>query len=62
MAGPAGGSPEKPVGTVFIALAAGETTSVREFHFEGTRRDIRRRSADEALLFVLDHLEGRVNG
>lgn len=62
IAGPAGGSPEKPVGTVFISLAAAETTSVREFRFEGTRRDIRRRSADEALLFVLDHLEGRVSG
>lgn len=62
IAGPAGGSPEKPVGTVFISLAARGTTSVRGFLFEGTRREIRRRSGDEALLFVLDHLEGKVGG
>ena len=62
IAGPAGGSPEKPVGTVFISLAARGTTSVRGFLFEGTRRVIRRRSGDEALLFVLDHLEGKVGG
>lgn len=62
IAGPAGGSPEKPVGTVFISLAAPGTTSVRGFLFEGARREIRRRSADEALLFVLDHLEGKVGG
>lgn len=62
IAGPAGGSPEKPVGTVFVSLAARGTTSVRGFLFEGTRREIRRRSGDEALLFVLDHLEGKVGG
>jgi len=62
IAGPAGGSPEKPVGTVFISLAARGTASVRGFLFEGTRREIRRRSGDEALLFVLDHLEGKVGG
>ncbi len=60
IAGPAGGSPEKPVGTVFISLAVPGMTSVRGFNFEGTRREIRRRSGDEALIFVLDHLEGRV--
>jgi PncC family amidohydrolase len=59
IAGPAGGTPAKPVGTVFISVASLKMTSVREFHFEGTRRQIRRRSADEALNLVLDHLEGR---
>jgi nicotinamide-nucleotide amidase len=44
IAGPAGGSPEKPVGTVFISLATPGTTSVRGFRFEGTRSEIRRRS------------------
>ncbi|HNT42951.1 MAG TPA: nicotinamide-nucleotide amidohydrolase family protein [Syntrophorhabdaceae bacterium] len=62
IAGPAGGSPEKPVGTVFISLAVAGMTSVRGFRFEGTRREIRRRSGDEVLHFVLDHLEGKVNG
>jgi PncC family amidohydrolase len=61
IAGPAGGSPEKPVGTVFISLATPGTTSVRGFRFEGTRSEIRRRSGDEALNFVLDHLDGKVS-
>jgi PncC family amidohydrolase len=62
IAGPAGGSPEKPVGCVFISLAVPGMTAVRGFSFGGTRRGIRRRSADEALNLVLDHLEGRVHG
>ncbi|OPY01567.1 MAG: Nicotinamide-nucleotide amidohydrolase PncC [Syntrophorhabdus sp. PtaB.Bin047] len=61
IAGPAGGSPEKPVGTVFISLAAPGMTSARGFRFEGTRSEIRRRSGDEALNFVLDHLDGKVS-
>jgi len=52
-AGPEGGSPEKPVGTVWIAV---ETKSGRsqahEFHF-GSKRDlVRRRSAVAALLMA----------
>ena len=61
IAGPGGGSPEKPVGTVFICLAAGGQTCVREFHFSGTRRKIKKQTADEALIFILDHLEGRAD-
>jgi len=60
IAGPAGGSPEKPVGTVFISLAAPGMTSARGCNFGGTRHEIRKHSGDEALIFVLDHLEGRV--
>ncbi len=59
IAGPGGGSPGKPVGTVFIGLATGGKTSVREFHFSGTRQKIKRQTSDEALAFILDYLEGR---
>lgn len=60
IAGPTGGTPDKPVGTVFIAVATKAKTSVRGYHFTGTRSKIRKHAADEALAFVLDHLEGRV--
>lgn len=53
VAGPGGGSPEKPVGTIWIAVA-GSNRSARAFHFNfGTRRDIvRRRAAVAALLLT----------
>jgi PncC family amidohydrolase len=49
IAGPDGGGPDKPVGTVFIAAAAtGGRSEVRGFLFEGGRDEIRRASAEAA--------------
>jgi nicotinamide-nucleotide amidase len=41
VAGPAGGTPEKPVGLVFIALASEKGTEVAERNFSGDRKRIR---------------------
>lgn len=49
IAGPDGGSADKPVGTVFIALATSDGERVEEFHFPGNRGQIRLRSACTAL-------------
>jgi len=49
IAGPDGGSAEKPVGTVFVAVATPEGTASRRYLFAGTRRIIRERSAQTAL-------------
>jgi nicotinamide-nucleotide amidase len=49
IAGPEGGSDEKPVGTVFIAIAAPRGGGVRRFHLMGTRGTVRERSAQTAL-------------
>lgn len=51
VAGPDGGSNDKPVGTVFIALAlrASGATQVRRFEFPGERGVIRDRAAKAAL-------------
>lgn len=49
IAGPDGGTPEKPVGTVFLALATAAGERVEEFHFRGDRHQIRLRSACTAL-------------
>ncbi len=49
IAGPGGGSPEKPVGTVFIGVSVGKKIIVRKFSFKGTRLSIKRRASVEAL-------------
>ena len=59
IAGPGGGTSEKPVGTVYMGLAAAGASLVRQHQFAGDRSAIKRQSADEALKFVLDYLEGR---
>jgi nicotinamide-nucleotide amidase len=41
VAGPSGGTPEKPVGLVYIALADGKQTEVAERRFPGDRERIR---------------------
>jgi nicotinamide-nucleotide amidase len=49
IAGPTGGTPEKPVGTVHLALAGPQGTSAVERLFRGDRDRIRRIAAYEAL-------------
>ena len=49
IAGPDGGTPEKPVGTVFIGLDGPEGTEVRAHRFHGDREWIRSASAYAAL-------------
>jgi len=53
VAGPAGGTPEKPVGTVWIGTAQrGAGGFSRRFHFSGPRSLVRRRSVYTALLIL----------
>ena len=49
IAGPAGGTPEKPVGTVVIAVTDGRREDVMTFRFQGDRQTIRARSVSAAL-------------
>lgn len=54
IAGPDGGSEEKPVGTVYIAAARRNDTTVEHHIFEGSRHAIRMDAAERALeLFIL---------
>lgn len=57
IAGPGGGSAEKPVGTVYMALAAEGKTVIRKHQFSGDRRAIREQTAEKALLLLIEHFE-----
>ena len=57
LAGPGGGTKATPVGTVFIAVAGGDQTRVRELHLSGSRGEIRQRTAEEVLGLLADTTE-----
>jgi len=58
IAGPDGGSEEKPVGTVFIGVSSPRADSVRKYRFMGTRKTIRERAAQTALDLLRRELQG----
>jgi len=62
IAGPGGGTPEKPVGTVWIGLSAGGKIiagNEKAYHFvwQGDRAENKRQSADAALQIALNFLK-----
>jgi len=61
IAGPAGGTGEKPVGTVFVALSTGEGTTCRRFLFRWDRRRIKEISSQIALNMLRKFLIGVVD-
>ncbi len=56
IAGPEGGSDEKPVGLVCIAAAVNDRTLVREYRFHGDRHAIRERTCANAFLLLRELL------
>jgi PncC family amidohydrolase len=52
IAGPSGGTPEKPVGTVFIGIAFHDQRIVEKHIFKGNREDVRTQSAMEVLKMI----------
>ena len=61
IAGPDGGSEEKPVGLVYIACHVCGVTTVKEYHFSGNRNKIRENTVARALIqarkCVMDYYE-----
>ena len=58
IAGPSGGSDQKPVGTVFIAVAGTESETVSfEHHFDGERKAIQLQSCFEAVKHLNEYLK-----
>jgi nicotinamide-nucleotide amidase len=57
IAGPGGGSPGKPVGTLWLAWGlAGRDTVARRLHFDGDREAVRAQAVRAALLGVIEQL------
>jgi PncC family amidohydrolase len=60
IAGQGGGLPDKPVGTTWIGLSTTEGDWARKFVWQGDRLENKSLSADAALQFVIDYLEGKL--
>ncbi len=54
VAGPTGGTKEKPVGLVYIGVCVNSSVYVAECHFKGERIEVRRASVKQAMAIVLN--------
>lgn len=54
IAGPGGGTPDKPVGTVWIGICGGDIHKAEKFLFAGDRNQVRESTAVAALEMVKD--------
>jgi PncC family amidohydrolase len=59
IAGPGGGTPEKPVGTTWIGLAAADGERAELFRFAGDRENNKAAAVEAALQLLLDYLRGK---
>ena len=56
IAGPTGGTRDKPVGTVFIALNTTDTIFVERFSFKGSRSEIKHKVTEKSLELIESYL------
>ncbi len=54
IAGPEGGTPDKPVGTVWIAWAGPDGTLARHYHFSGDRDRVRHETVEQSLQGLIE--------
>ena len=56
IAGPTGGTSDKPVGTVWIGLSSAKEEFARHFLWSGDRLAVKEQSAQAALEMLVEHL------
>ncbi len=57
IAGPGGGSEEKPVGTVHIGFSTREKTESRSFRFSGNRKEVKEQTSEKVLRWIIEELK-----
>ena len=62
IAGPAGGSDEKPVGTIFIGTGYREDIVVRKYFFKGSRHSVRKQSSAAAVVQLIELIDRHAEG
>jgi len=60
IAGPTGGTKEKPVGLVYIAISSEEKTIIRKYSFNGDRIENKKNTCFEALKLLISFLEQKI--
>lgn len=60
IAGPGGGTEEKPVGLVYIGCCYHDKTVVRKCNFSGSREEVRRQSVETALDLAIECLNKEI--
>lgn len=59
IAGPGGGTPEKPVGTTWIGLVTPDFAQAYRFQFQGNRDENKKQATEEALRLLWEYLTSR---
>lgn len=62
LAGPGGGTPSQPVGLVYIGICLKGTVYWQEYHFNGTRAEIREAAVANSLYLLLYVLQEKCGG
>jgi len=57
IAGPGGGTPDKPVGTTWIGVSSPKDEYARQFIFQGNRLAVKEQAAQAALKLLVEHLQ-----
>lgn len=57
IAGPGGGTEEKPIGTVHMGLSTEKETKSRSFQFGGDREAVKKQTSEKALEWIIEELE-----
>jgi PncC family amidohydrolase len=59
IAGPGGGTPEKPVGFTWIGLSTPDGDHAWSYQFSGERAQVKQQASEQALCRAAEYLEGR---